>query len=348
MLVKKEKIILHIGLHKTGTTSIQQFLAENRDILGEIDYVCYTQDGYFREDGNSYFLAERESWYSSKRSCHLDIPLLLENINRSDKKQVMVSSEAFSWCTDRACIEELKVQLLEIAHEVLILAYVREPVSFAISIYSEGLKYPNSLSVLTDYNYPYLSNLNLSDNFLVDHYAFGNLIPWKNVFLNDFVVRCLGKGKLLENNLLVDILHIIGLGKNKELYQKALNYHRENESFNLLQVTYLTSLYRFLNKFQDAHRLKSLSYELIRRKFHWLKSDKKFSVKNSVAKQHFDTILSKLTMSNKCLGESVEIEFKYRKDFVDTLSLLDYFKVALFAFLHIFLFLVYLFKRVFN
>ncbi|GGZ65644.1 hypothetical protein [Paraglaciecola chathamensis] len=344
-MVKKEKVILHIGLHKTGTTTIQQFLAKNRAELGDLDYVCYTQSGHFREDGNSYFLVERENWYSSRRSCHLDIPLLLENINRSTKKQVMVSSEAFSWCVNQADIEELKVRLLTVSHEVLILAYVREPVSFAISAYTEGLKYPNSLSVLADYNYPCLSNHNLRNSFLVEHYTFGNLLPWKKVFHQDLIVRSLEQDKLLGNNLLVEILEIVGLGKCEKLRENALTYHRENESLNMLQVTYLTSLYRFLDKFKSSHKLKSLSYELVRRKLHWLNSNKKFSVSNNVAKRYFAEIRECLVSAREALGDSVETEFKYNKIHVNKISFFDFFKISFLAVVHVFLFSIYLVKR---
>ncbi|WP_039986597.1 hypothetical protein [Paraglaciecola mesophila] len=347
-MLKKEKVILHIGLHKTGTTSIQQFLAENRNQLGDLDYVCYTQEGYFREDGNAYFLLKQKNWYSSKRSYQLDIPLLLTNIRKSQKKRVMISSEALSWCVNLADIEELKAQLLEVAHEVLVLAYVREPVSFAISIYTEGLKYPNSLSVLTDYNHPCLSSAHLRKQFLFEHYTFGNILPWKDVFLNDFTVKSLEKEKLLAGNLLVEILKILELGNCEELHKKALNYRRENEGFNLLQVHYLTSLYRFLNKFKDSHRLKSLAYELIKRKLHWLESDKKFNVENDVAIKYFTEIRDGLLMSKAHLGESVDTEFKYKKRSVDSLSFLDYVKILIVAITHSFFFGVYILTRIFK
>tara|TARA_R110001583_G_scaffold181353_1_gene338567 strand:+ start:11145 stop:12191 length:1047 start_codon:yes stop_codon:yes gene_type:complete len=345
-MLKKEKVILHIGLHKTGTTSIQQFFAKNRDELGELDYACYTQEGYFREDGNAYFLLKQENWYSSERQCQIDIPHLLANIKKSKKKRIMISSEAFSWCENKAYIEELKAQLLNVANEVLILAYVREPLSFAVSLYTEGLKYPNSLSVLTDYKYPCLSRVNLANKFLNGHYTFGNLLPWKEVFHNDLTVRSLEKEKLLSGNLLVDVIKIVGLGESEELLKKALNHHWENESFNLLQVHYLTSIYQFLNNFEDSHRLKSLSYELIKRKLHCLKSDKKFKVKEDTASKYFYQIRDDLLLSKQSLGESVEVEFKYKKGHLDKLSFVDYFKFCYVFLIHVFFFGVYLFKRV--
>lgn len=347
-MLKKEKVILHIGLHKTGTTSIQQFLAENRNLLDDLDFVCYTQEGYFREDGNAYFLLRQENWYSSKPHCSLDIPLLLKNVRNSNKKRVMISSEAFSWCVDKTALEELKAQLFNVANEVSIIAYVREPISFAVSLYTEGLKYPNSLSILSDYNYPCLSNENLANKFLVNHYTFGNLQPWKEVFLNDLTVRSLEKEKLVENNLLVDILTIVGRNECETLHMKALNQRRENESFNLLQVYYLSSIYRFLNKFKDSHRLKSLSYELIKRKLHWLKSDKKFGVDKDEATKYFAEIKEGLLLSKASLGESVVTEFKYKRGFIDKISFLDYAKISFMAFLHAFLFGVYILTRIFK
>ena len=121
-MLKKEQVIMHIGLHKTGTTSIQQFLAENRTQLGDLDYVCYTRDGFFREDGNSYFLLKQHNWYSNKRSCQFDMPLLMENIKNSNKSRVMISSEAFSWCTGIENIKKLKDEI----QSRLLLVYIRK------------------------------------------------------------------------------------------------------------------------------------------------------------------------------------------------------------------------------
>ena len=114
---------------------------------------------------------------------------------------------------------------------------------------------------------------------------------------------------------------------------------------NLLQVTYLTSLYRFLDKFRSSHKLKSLSYELVRRKLHWLNSDKKFSVSNNVAKEYFAEIRECLVSAKEALGDSVETEFKYNKIHVNKISFFDFFKIYFLAVVHVFLFGNYLVKR---
>tara|TARA_R110000772_G_scaffold28437_1_gene71628 strand:- start:462 stop:1508 length:1047 start_codon:yes stop_codon:yes gene_type:complete len=347
-MLKKEQVIMHIGLHKTGTTSIQQFLAENRTQLGDLDYVCYTRDGFFREDGNSYFLLKQHNWYSNKRSCQFDMPLLMENIKNSNKSRVMISSEAFSWCTGIENIKKLKDELLTVTDEILILVYVRDPVSFAVSVYTEGLKYPNSLSVLTDYTYPCLSKNNLCSQLSIEHYTFANLLPWKEVFLDNLKVRCLEDDKLFQNNLLADVLHVIGLNGNDKLKVKALSYRRENESFNMLQVYYLTLVIKFFNKFKDSHRLKSLSYELIRHKIHWLKSDKKFSVNDDVAKNYIDEIRNELFFSKERLGENINSEYYRGSNRLKRFSALDIIKIFFIFSVHVFLFGRYSLNRFLN
>ena len=75
----KPRLLLHIGSQKTGTTSIQQFLARNRSILSERGFYVPDYVGGANHR-HAVFLAEN----SNKREMHLLFPLFTNN---HEKKQ---------------------------------------------------------------------------------------------------------------------------------------------------------------------------------------------------------------------------------------------------------------------
>jgi len=136
------RIILHIGLRKTGTTSIQKFLNSNYTTL--LDHnILYPRSGlpvvgsiYAHHDlaaslTNIRPATKIQSWED-----------LLDEIDQHDDKVVLISSEIFSVATPQH-IEQVRKNLA--GHQVIVLIYLRDPASFMISLYKEQIKAHNGL-----------------------------------------------------------------------------------------------------------------------------------------------------------------------------------------------------------
>ena len=346
-MLKKDKVILHIGLHKTGTTTIQQFMSDSRNILSDVDYVCHLRNGDYREDGNSYFLLQQDNWYDEHRSYKIDIALLISNIKNSKKKKVMLSTEALSWCSNKEILRTLKCELFKVTHNLLILVYIRSPISLAVSNFSEGLKYPNSVSILTDYNYPCLSVENLKREISYEHYTFKNILAWQEVFTESLLGREFSTNNFYKKNLLADVLNILDLNKDPKLLQNALSYRRKNESLNMLQIYYLISVHRLSNRLPGTHKVKSLLFELIKHKLHWLKSDKIFHFDKGNAELFTAKIKDDVLIANGKLGID-DINLSYKVIEKSPLSIQDYFKLSGIFLVHLFLLGIYITNRVYK
>lgn len=149
------KAILHIGLEKTGTTSIQQILQGNRATLLEQGTLIPSS----LHPGNNFYLAMAS--FSSfrpdgllkqtgiKNQADLDVfrrktlaKFQIELKAASKAKQVLISSEHLqSRLTTLQDIELLKSNLETLGlREFEILVYLREPVRIALSHHSMAVK----------------------------------------------------------------------------------------------------------------------------------------------------------------------------------------------------------------
>ncbi|HEV8690167.1 MAG TPA: hypothetical protein VGQ91_07725 [Ideonella sp.] len=127
-------IYLHIGLNKTGTSSLQDFLRMNAPALGD-EGVCYPQAG--RDAAAHHPLSK---WLKSPKGIELGagapmVSALLEEIRDADK--VVLSSEDFHTHGPKS-IEHLA--RLFAGHEVSVVLYVREHVAYLASWYQQNVQ----------------------------------------------------------------------------------------------------------------------------------------------------------------------------------------------------------------
>ena len=130
------EIIIHIGRHKTGTTSIQHFLALNEDLLLNRYGIYYPDIG--RDPLMKYhhplFLDLAENKFN------LDLQLInkiIENAKRKSASRILLSSEILS----RDSITETNwLQLKEAFNEeILIIVYFRRQDKYLQSMYAEEI-----------------------------------------------------------------------------------------------------------------------------------------------------------------------------------------------------------------
>ncbi|RLG10752.1 hypothetical protein DRN69_08610 [Candidatus Pacearchaeota archaeon] len=150
----KYTLILHVGMHKTGTSSIQQTLAKfygqpTKEIVyfnfdGIINHSCIVYPIFLE---NPYSYRDYGLMNLSFMERHSSIQYLQKTFFTTIKNQrrpiSIISGEDISLLSEKE-LENLKDFLQNFFHEIKVIAYVREPYSFLSSYFQEivrGLGY---------------------------------------------------------------------------------------------------------------------------------------------------------------------------------------------------------------
>lgn len=227
-MVGKKVLYLHIGSHKTGTTSIQGFLKENADEFSRRKIQVFQKGAQGEESIN---LA---SWFdqsSLKEKGALINPHLVNSINGSVGESVLVSSEVFSWVFEH---EEIKkfVSGLHGFDEIRVIAYFRRQDLHVISHYQQAIRtkaerrfYLGKGNALPDYCSHY-------DKYF-DYYS--RIRMWADaVGKENVVIRKYEGGSLFNDNAVDDFLSVVGI-KDKEGFV-FLDLNKANKSSGWYQT----------------------------------------------------------------------------------------------------------------
>ncbi|MRX49440.1 hypothetical protein GI374_03055 [Paracoccus sp. S-4012] len=144
------QVILHIGLHKTGTSSLQQFLCDNRDALaGQGWFYKAPWQGWPNQNPLVKGFQSPDTIEGGRRG----IAMLMEE---AGDRNILISSELLvEWPTDidafLACFEGCEFHAY---------AYLRHPCDIVISAYNEVIKSAGSTysRPLNEAPYPYASD----------------------------------------------------------------------------------------------------------------------------------------------------------------------------------------------
>lgn len=226
-----QKCFLHIGTEKTGTTTIQRFLAGNRESLAKEGFL-YTLSGGRHGSQRSFEACVHASpWTtdlavdrgirsaSDQESFRKRFMGLLEKecAEHSECHALIISCEHFhSRLTSRGEIEGLAELLSPYAEAFEILLYLRRQDQVALSHYSTKLKsgaldpalFPGSKDGRVEYYYDYES-------------VYAN---WAQIFGDDAMrVRIFEKERLAHGDLLLDFSDLCGMGVEGKQVPKNAN-----------------------------------------------------------------------------------------------------------------------------
>lgn len=141
-------LYIHIGSHKTGTTSIQKAMFDNSEYLKSLNYECFTEsyDNINQVDGSSNswisFLSEEADF--TKGSRILDKKKLSEKLSILNSKNVIISSEQFSFIFDDNELFEFKNELDNFFSKIIIIVYIRRQDRHIVSHHMESAYKPES------------------------------------------------------------------------------------------------------------------------------------------------------------------------------------------------------------
>ena len=191
-----KKLFLHIGPPKTGSTTIQEFLHQNKDNLLNCGYL-HPQAGIPKKLLAHHNLA----WLiTNTKKANPDFGTwkeVHEEIENADVNNVIISAESFG-VAKKKHIDILKSELQ--SYEVKIILYLRRQDLRLESLYTQEVKFGwCSTDILTFFE---------KKKQILDYYRF--LEPWKQTFgLENIIVRPLEKTQI--SNICYDILNIIGI-----------------------------------------------------------------------------------------------------------------------------------------
>jgi hypothetical protein len=129
---------VHIGTHKTGTTSIQAMLAMNEKLFrsaGVFVPRCGRNNVAYAGHHNIAWDLARDGQFDPSLG---SFDALLADIAASDASTVCLSSEEFEFLhADEAAMERLRDGLSSIGYETRIIVYVRPQADYIESLYAE-------------------------------------------------------------------------------------------------------------------------------------------------------------------------------------------------------------------
>jgi len=216
-----KKLILHIGTEKTGTTSIQDFLSDNKDELVEqgvfipktpcglspnhrkLATACL--DGLHRDDSFKEFNIKDFSRWKENTLVEIRNELVSSNL----KVHVLSSEHFSSRLVGVASINRLYTFLKEIYSEIKVVIYFRRQDEYAVSLYSTYLKSGGDSKSI-------LPKMPLYERF--DYYNMCK--KWERVFgIGSLEVRVFDRKILRGGNVISDFCQIAGIN---ELYTKEV------------------------------------------------------------------------------------------------------------------------------
>lgn len=206
----QKEAIVHIGLHKTGTTSIQQFVQDN--IIGfRGEGLDFYQGMVFPQNHVELHAAtmrpERQSGYKNRSGLVVDdsyIKFVKERvakfISETKSPRVLFSNEGLSLL--RYPDEMKRLQDLLAVDNVKIIVYLRRPGDFLKSYAQQLIKVPGTLpAVINQDSFAYTE----PDSWLVDFTqrvgAFKEAYGDKNVVLIDYDKELMRFGNVIPSFL---------------------------------------------------------------------------------------------------------------------------------------------------
>ena len=137
--MKQPEIIIHIGMHKTGTTSIQRTFARH---LNDFDfvYVKLENPNHSRE---IFTLFEEKNHPSKNDIENQEVTKvnkqtknrLIENFQKYTNKKFIISGESIRGMSPNALME-FKLFLSQYFHKISIVAYIRTPKDYMESAFN--------------------------------------------------------------------------------------------------------------------------------------------------------------------------------------------------------------------
>ena len=218
------KVILHIGTMKTGTTSIQETLSSNTEVLSRFNYT---------------YLGPPLRTSAALRST---IDSLTE-----PKHDLIISDEGLWHFADSKRSDTRKLAAILKDYDVMVLIYLRRPDSFLNSWFQQGLKSGTGTRTMSQF---------LSSPFVKSGLEFYNRIKlFETLFgVASIKLRAYEKAQLEDGDVVLDFLHVANLPVGEFTLPKRKNKTPDTDSL-LLRSLYQRDLPRSAELLSNLRKL---------------------------------------------------------------------------------------------
>lgn len=223
------KLTLHIGAHKTGTSTIQNWMYNHRQFLKENGVTpFFTANGKHTVQVNQTYYFNHSK---IKQGVVTIDPNLAVNLKQCNEENVVMSSECFSWIHDREELAKLKSSLQPHFSSINILIYIRRQDRQALSHYQQRAKSWEAEGLYFSGENKAFPTLDENAQSYLDYY--NHFAMWGDVFGDDNVTFKVFDRALLKNNCAVsDFLDVLSVS----FTEKDVNVKDANTSLGLLNV----------------------------------------------------------------------------------------------------------------
>jgi hypothetical protein len=233
----RKRIYIHIGWHKTGSSSIQDFLLRNRQKL--IDQ----EKTYFPEEGLLICAHHPIVWaFQNKKTSpwgSIEIPpegpeKYIKDIHESAESKgcgtIVLSSEEFCILNNKQ-ISNLHAALENNSFDVIIIAYIRRQDNLIESAYNMEVKWWGTRLRMTFSEYVKARTPYINYTAIVKR--------WADVFgINNVIIRPFSQEKLVGGDVRIDFCNTLKIDCNK----LAITEERMNDSLASQTLEFLRSM----------------------------------------------------------------------------------------------------------
>ena len=239
-----KKVWLHIGTHKTGTTTLQKFFFKNREVLLQRGLYYPTEGSYFFQEGKNHSLlahalrSERPEFLPDNLTFTLEgcVNDIQADIRKSDAPEIVISSEHFSFNSSKEEVERLKNVFDPIASEVHVILYLRRQDHRIESGYSQMIKRGYRVAPFESFIQWMLNAPDQSLDYEKKVKLFADVFGAKNV-----TVRIFEKSQIHPQGLICDFMNILGISQLTEFKQV--------QDANISPSTEVLEILRYVNSF---------------------------------------------------------------------------------------------------
>jgi hypothetical protein len=248
-------LVLHIGSGKTGTSSIQYFLRQNRVRLAELGLLYPQSPGRRRHTHLSlsvypdHALDDNPSWDPERWSSPEEFRRafrrrLFREINQSGLSRVLLSDEGLYGSPNQA-LRRLRRFTDRIAGSLRLVVYLRRQDDHLVSRYQQVVKIGETRRLADRAPHENTSWAGRQGSRTYDYYD--RLRTWQNLLEpDDFVVRHFERESFVEGSLYQDFFDAVGLDARADELDRV---ETVNESLDAESVEFL----RILNIFRLEH-----------------------------------------------------------------------------------------------
>jgi len=295
-----KKLILHIGMHKTGTTSLQKIFSSSQHVLNKSN-IFYADLNKFNTANSFYVMfldnptehisfknREIHDLHKAKDEQEKLMQLWRKEFENFSNGYYIISDEELSYLPLNGVIK-MRNFLVEYFNDITVIMYAREPISFIPSIINEHIKYG-----ATKIRNRTFSSITYYINRIAKYVkAFGR---------GNIIIRSFDKKHMKNNDLFEDFFYSL----NIKFDASKLNTIVENQSLGHNALTFLLEYNKKFPRFigGEINKERGLAFR-INIFFELLQkiNDKKFTLDLKFTNKEANAINKEISYVNQFLPE---------------------------------------------